>query len=242
MRKKLTQKRSPVVTVWWMGLALVVLVAGLIFVPPIVCNWISQMHADWEISLGGVTSSNGSVGFTISGRLFSVDVETGETVAEIGPRLTALMKEEGLAVECEVYDGEHYYFIVRGVGQPVAKPEGADITLGSGGPLQDDRMSVEHSVRAFYSNLNDNYRFGVTLYTTDEFREEALDTMASMAESGEELIIESVDDLTIDCYQATVCLHLTRVVGTERQPIDTCLTLTRPSLGDIWLVSGGAIR
>jgi len=218
------------------------MVAGLVFVPPFLCNWISLMSADWGFHLEGVASSNGSVGFEFNRNVFSVDVETGETVAEIGPRLTALMKEDGLAVECELYDGNSYYFIVRGVGQPATRGEVLGIARGHCGPLQDDQMLVEGTVRSLYRQLNDNYRFGVTHFTTDEFREEALDAMASMAASGEQLSIESVKDLTVDCYQATVCLGLMRTIGTEQQPVDTCLSLTRPSPCWSWLVSGGIIR
>ena len=198
---------------------------------------------DYELSLEGVASSPGWVGYEVNGKLFSVDVETAETVEQIGPRLTALMKAEGLTVECELYDGERYYFILRDVREPVHKGQGVGVTKGSCGPLQDDRMLIEvFTVTWFYENLNANNQAGVSARTTEEFRQEALDVMASMAASGEQISIESLEELTVDCYQATVCLHLIRVVGTEQQPVDTCLTLTRPSPCEKWMVSGGVIR
>jgi len=221
---------------------LFVLVAGLAIVGPNIAHWISLMSADCELHLRGAASGPGSVGFEVNGKLFSVDVETGETVEQIGPRLTALMKTEGLAVECELYDGESYYFIVRGRGQPAPTGRVLGVGVGYCGPLQDDRMEIENTVTWFYRDLNANNQERVSARSTEEFCEEALDVMASMVASGEEISIESVDDLTIDCYQATICLHLIRVVGTEQQPVDTCLTLTRPSSCEKWTISGGAIR
>ena len=197
---------------------------------------------DYELSLEGVASSPGWVGYEVNGKLFSVDVETAETVEQIGPRLTALMKAEGLTVECELYDGERYYFILRDVREPVGKPQALGVSVGRGGPLQDDRMLIEGTVTTFYNSLNANSPAGVSFGTTEEFREEALDIMASMAASGEQISIESMEDLTVDCYQATICLRLIRVVGTEQLPVDTCLTLTRPTPYERWLISGGVIR
>lgn len=227
---------------WVILVALLVLVAGLAIMGPNIAHWISLMSADWEFSLEGVASSPGWVGFEVNGKLFSVDVEIGETVEQIGPRLTALMKAEGLTVECELFDGEGYYFILRDVREPVHKGQALGITRGSAGPLQADRMLIEGRVTAFYINLNANSPAGVSFSTTEEFREEALDVMASMAASGEQISIESMEDLTVDCYQATVCLRLIRVLGTEQLPVDTCLTLTRPTPHERWLISGGVIR
>lgn len=223
---------------WSLGLLALLVVLTCTACPP-------SLEGDWEVSLEGVASNSGSVGFEVDGQLFSVDVETGDTAEQIGPRLTALMKAAGLTVECELYDGERYYFILRDVREPVSPVSEEpvfDLTRGHCGPLQDDRMLIEVTVTWFYKNLNANDQAGVSGYTTEEYRQDALDVMASMAASGEQIVIESVEELTVDCYQATICLHLIRVVGTEQQPVDTCLTLIRLSPCEIWMVSGGVIR
>ena len=224
----------------YVGWAIVLL--GLLFLACTACACPILRAGDYELDLEGVASSAGSVAFEVSGKLFSVDVEIGETAEQIGPRLTALMKAEGLTVECELYDGERYYFILRDVREPVHKGRVLGIARGRAGPLQDDRMLIEGGVTVFYINLNANSPAGVSFRTTEEFREEALDVMASMAASGEQISIESMEDLTVDCYQATICLRLIRVVGTEQLPVDTCLTLTRPTPFKMWMVSGGSVR
>lgn len=239
MRKKLTLQASFSTVKRHGGWALSLL-ALLVVLACTACVWLRV--GDWELSLGGEASSPGEVGYEVNGRLLSVDVEVGETAEEIGPRLAALMKTEGLVVECELYNGEYYYFILREVQQPASRGHVLGIVRGVCGPLQDDRMLIEATVTWFYRVLNANNQVGVSARTTGEFREEALDVMASMAASGEQISIESVDDLTIDCYQATICLHIIRAVDTEQQPVDTCLTLTRPSPCEKWLVSGGSIR
>ncbi|TET38943.1 MAG: hypothetical protein E3J65_04640 [Dehalococcoidia bacterium] len=237
MRKKLTLQTSLAAGKRYGGWAL-----GLLTLLVVLACAGCLRVGDYELSLGGVASKAGSVGYEVNGRLLSVDVEAGETAEEIGPRLPAVMKAEGLAVECQLYDGERYYFILRDVREPVHKPEALGVTTGHCGPLQDDRMLIEVMVTWFYENLNANNQAGVSARTTEEFRQEALDVMASMAASGEQISIESLEELTVDCYQATVCLHLIRLVGTEQQPVDTCLTLTRPSPCEMWMVSGGVIR
>ena len=221
---------------WSLGLLMLFVVLACTGCPP-------SLAGDWELKLRGVASSSGFVGYELDGELFTVDVETGETAEQIGQRLTALMKAEGLTVECELYDGERYYFILRDIdGPPESQSHALGIGGGSCGPLQDDRMLIELQVKGFYAILNANKRTGLRDYTTVEYRQDALDVMASMADSGEQIVLESVENMTVDCYQATVCLHLIRVVGTEQQPVDTCLTLTQPSPCEEWLVSGGVIR
>jgi len=238
--KKIALKSSLAAGKTYGGWAIVLL--GLLFLACTACACPILRAGDYELDLEGVASSAGSVAFEVSGKLFSVDVEIGETAEQIGPRLTALMKAEGLTVECELYDGERYYFILRDVREPMGKPQALGVSVGRGGPLQDDRMLIEGTVTTFYNSLNANSPAGVSFGTTEEFREEALDIMASMAASGEQISIESMEDLTVDCYQATICLRLIRVVGTEQLPVDTCLTLTRPTPYERWLISGGVIR
>ena len=220
---------------WSLGLLMLFVALACAACPP-------SLAGDWGLRLQGVASNSGSIGYEVDGELFSVDVEIGETVEQIGPRLIALMKAEGLTVECELYDGARYYFILRDVREPVDKGQALGITRGSAGPLQDDRMLIETMLRVFYGSLNANNEAFISAHTIEEFREEALDIMASMAASGEQITIEGVEDLTVDCYQATICLRLIRVVGTEQLPVDTCLSLTRPSPREMWMVSGGAIR
>jgi len=240
MLKKPTLKSSPAAGKTYGGWAIVLL--GLSLLACTTCACPSLRAGDYELDLEGVSSSAGSVGYEVNGKLFSVDIEIGETAEQIGPRLIALMKAEGLTVECELYDGARYYFILRDVREPVDKGQALGITRGSAGPLQDDRMLIETMLRVFYGSLNANNEAFISAHTIEEFREEALDIMASMAASGEQITIEGVEDLTVDCYQATICLRLIRLVGTEQLPVDTCLTLTRPSPCEMWMVSGGAIR
>lgn len=195
---------------------------------------------DWQLVLSGTASEPGSVGYKVSRDSLTVEVGANETASQIGPRLASTIMQAGLAVECEVLDGGSYYFIVRNVREPheILGPLG--IGLGHSGPLQSDAMLIEVVVTWFYENLNDNNAHGIASHTTAEFRQDALDAMASMAQSGEQLYIQSIEDLAVDCYDATVRLNLIREVGEERQPVVAELSLVRP-LTDSWLVSGGAI-
>jgi len=205
---------------------------------------------DYGLTLHGVVSSPGWVGYEVEGELFSVDVKAGDTAEQIGPRLTAVMRAAGLRVDCErfadcgrVYDGECYTFILRDIyGGADLESQARGIGGGACGPVTDERIWIESHVKWFYAILNANNRSQLRDSTTAEYRQDAQDVMASMAASGEQIVIDSVESVTVDCYQATVCLHLTRVVGTEQQPVDTCLTLTRPRPCWEWLVSGGVIR
>ena len=73
------------------------------------------LAGDHGLWLRGTAPDAGWIGFEVEGRMFRVDVETGDTAEQIGPRITELMKAAGVAVDCERYDGEHYMFIVRNV-------------------------------------------------------------------------------------------------------------------------------
>ena len=98
---------------------------------------------DHGLSLRGVVSSPGWVGYEVEGELFSVDVEAGDTAEQIGPRLTAVMRAAGLLVDCErftdcqgVYDGECYTFVLRDIyGFPEPESQARGIGEGAGGPL-----------------------------------------------------------------------------------------------------------
>ena len=209
-----------------------------------------SLAGDWGLRLHGVVSSPGWVGYEVEDKLFSVNVETGDTAEQIGPRLAAVMRAAGLLVDCErfadcggVYDGECYTFILRDAHGPLEHESQAQgIGGGSCGPIIDERFWIESQAKGFYAILNANKGTQLRDITTVEYRQDALDVMASMAASGEQIIIDSVESVTVDCYQATVCLHLIRVVGTEKQPVDTCLTLTRLRPCWEWLISGGIIR
>jgi len=205
---------------------------------------------DHGLKLRGVVSSPGWVGYEVEGELFSVGGEKGDTAEQIGPQLAAVMRAAGLRVDCErfadcegVYDEECYTFILRDThGFPELESQARGIGGGACGPVTDEGHWVESDVGVFYAILNENKWGRLWDSTTVEFRQDAKDAMKSMAASGEQIVIDGVESVTVDCYQATVCLHLIRVAGTEQQPVDTCLTLSRLRPCWEWLVSGGIIR
>ncbi|MBA7600579.1 hypothetical protein ES703_07637 [subsurface metagenome] len=203
-----------------------------------------SLAGDYGQFLEGVASSSGWVGIEVDGQLFSVDVETGDTAEQIGLRLTALMKAAGLVVDCERYDGERYTFILRDVdGPPEGKREAAfGITMAAGGgPIRDHPGGIKLEARSFFDVLNANNLTGMRRMATPEFYEQVSDLMASMAASGEQVFIESMEEPTIGCYEATIGLHLVWEAGAGQQHVDGYLTLSRHSFTG-WLVSGGVIR
>ena len=173
---------------------------------------------DWELSLSGVASWAGPVAYKVDGELFSVHVEPGETAEEIGPQLTALMKAKGLIVECERYHLRKYYFILRDVREPEPQSGAGGIIRGYCGTLQDDHMLVEAVVTTYFQALNAN------------------------SPGGEKFDIESMEEPTIGCYNATICVQVISIINGEEQAFDTCLTLTRPTPCDMWTVSDDSIK
>lgn len=236
---------------WSLGFLLLVAVLVSTGCPP-------SLAGDWGCELDGAPTSGGWVGFEVNGKLFSVDVEAGETLEKIGPRLTAVMKAAGLVVDCERFamcesyewhDGQPvgdepcYTFILRDIdGPPEHKSQAPGIGGGSGGPLIDDRILVENAAKSFFHYLNTNNKTWMRRTTTQEFfYEHVSDLMASVAANGEQVIIESMEEPTISCHEASISLHLMWVAGTEQQHVDAYLTLSGDGFWE-WLVSGMVIR
>ncbi len=199
---------------------------------------------DYALQVRGVASESGWVGFKVDGRLFGVDVGSGETAEQVGPRLTQLMKAAGLLVDCERYDGERYILLLRNVdGRPAGQRQAPGIYVSGGGPIRDHPGGFELDVRSFFVLLNTNNLAGMRydITTREFFREQVSDMMASMAANGEQVVIESMGEPVIDCYQATIALELVWEVGAEEQHVDGYLTLSREGFTG-WLISGGVIR
>ncbi|MDY6917826.1 MAG: hypothetical protein SVP26_07765 [Chloroflexota bacterium] len=176
--------------------------------------WLSGT-GDWELHLSGAARETGVVGYKIDGQLLTVDVDLGETAQEVGPRLAALMRAEGLTVECERCHEGTYYSIVRGTGTPDTRTDVQGIVTGHGGPLQDDRLVIEACVTAYFRALN-----------------------ASSPE-GEHFAVESMEEPTVGCYEATICLRVIHTVDGEEERWDTCLDLTRPVPCNSWRIADG---
>ena len=196
---------------------------------------------DYAVTLEGEARRSGRVGLEGDGRLFSVDVETRDTAGEVGPRLTELMTEAGIVVDCERYDGRRYIFLLRNLdGMPDEEPPST--IIGSvHGPVRDRPGHIEFTTRGFFINLNQNDVDNMRAMTTPEFFDEQVsDIMASMAANGEQVVIESMEEQTLDCYQTSISLELVWEAGTEQRHVDGYLTLSRDDLrGTGWMFSGG---
>lgn len=217
---------------------------SVILVTLIFCSACFSMSGDHELSIRGVASSSGDIGFEVDGKNYCVQVDTGENAEQIGNRLISLMKDEGLEINCSIYDGEEYHFVLRNTrGQPKGITSTAGMGTGVTGPLQDDRMLiVESTIPRFYTNLNNYYQDGVLQYTTDNFTEEALDTLTNMSLNKEQIIVNSIGEPQIDCFQATICLNITISTGSEQKNKDICLALNRSLFNGIWQIDSGDIR